>query len=85
MGDDPDQPYEAAFHATDAEVVVEATLCCRWCLRCAVGASILQDAEGGEARCVCRHCAGVTTIRLHAAQVLRLAVRPPPGLVVVLS
>lgn len=67
----------ARFKATDEPELVEASFCCRLCLRC-VGAVIIGlENNGGAAWAYCQACEACTKVALNAKQILRLTLAPP--------
>lgn len=74
----------ARFRPADDPAVIEACFACPYCLR--APEEVLLDIDigrrdGGEVLCSCERCAALWRVALDADQSLRMAVAPPPTLV----
>ncbi|MCW3041359.1 MAG: hypothetical protein JWM31_3264 [Solirubrobacterales bacterium] len=72
----------ARFLAEDPAPLVEASFACPWCLTSAQSTVVALGSHDSVARCVCPQCAEDWELSLHAGQVLRLTLAPPPMLAV---
>jgi len=75
----------ARFVVEDPDEVVAAATACRFCLRTAAAVEVCEDeGDGGLATCHCVACATAADLALTHEQLLRLVLRPPAGMYVVL-
>lgn len=69
----------ARFRGGDHPSVVEACLCCGFCLRRAALVIVGVRRADGQAWCYCSECEAHTEVALNAEQVVRLVLAPPRG------
>jgi hypothetical protein len=67
----------ARFEAGDRPEIVEASFCCRLCLRKAALVIVDAGVDDGHAWAFCAECRTHTEVALRADQVVRLTIAPP--------
>jgi hypothetical protein len=70
----------ARFDATDDAAIVEASLCCSFCLGRVAFVIVGAGDEHRHACCYCAICDAHTEVSLNSDQLLRLALAPPRGI-----
>lgn len=75
----------ATFLAEDPAVLVAASFVCPLCLHGASWVYLVERDGFGSASCRCMRCDVMWVVLLTPAQLLRMALAPPPGLMVLNS